>query len=138
MPIVVHVLRVTVQVGNRSTARTKSEGRHIKVNHVEGVVCFYWIVRDSRSFSVVIVEQAAESFPSDQRAICTVAVGRLDQPPVKALMRALYVAMNDVLAERIGRISRVSDPPCKYPTSGNVRNVNSNGLPKRDSCTSMS
>ena len=32
---------------------------------VDGVLCSYWIARDSRSFSVVIVEHAAESFPPD-------------------------------------------------------------------------
>ena len=29
------------------------------------VVCFYWIVPNSRSFSIVIVQQPTESFPSD-------------------------------------------------------------------------
>jgi hypothetical protein len=31
----------------------------------EPVLCHYWIVRISRSFSIVIVEQATESLPSD-------------------------------------------------------------------------
>jgi hypothetical protein len=33
-----------------------------------------------------------------------VTVGRLDQPPVKALMRALYVVMNHVLADEFSQV----------------------------------
>ena len=65
---------------------------------------FCWIVRDSRSFSVGIVEQAAESFPPDQRAFCGVIVGWLDQRTVKTLMRALYVVMNHVLADEFSEV----------------------------------
>ena len=59
------------------------------------VVCFYWIVRDSRSFSVVIVEQATESLPHGQ-------------PPVKALWRALHVVVSHVLADEFTQVSSPS------------------------------
>ena len=57
----------------------------------ERVVCSYWIVPKSCRFSVVIVEQGAESLPPHDRAIRSVIVGWLDQRATKALMRALYV-----------------------------------------------
>ncbi len=56
-------------------------------------MCLYWIVPNSRSFSVVIAEQPAESFPFDQRTIGRVIVGQLDKRTAKTLMRALYVVV---------------------------------------------
>ena len=52
---------------------------------------FYCIVPVSCGFSVVIVEQATESLPFDQRTICLAIVGGLDKRTAKTLMRALYV-----------------------------------------------
>jgi len=44
---------------------------------------FYWIVPNSRSFSIVVVEQTTESLQPGYRAICSVIVGRLDQRTVR-------------------------------------------------------
>ena len=57
------------------------------------------IVPISRGFSVVIVEQATESFKPSQRAIGRVIVGRLDKRTVETLMRALSMVMGHVLAD---------------------------------------
>ena len=67
-------------------------------------MCFYWIARISRNFSIVVVEQATESHPFDQRAICCVIVGRLEQRTIKALMRALDMVMNHVLADEFSQV----------------------------------
>ena len=39
--------------------------RGVKIRMRLPVVCFYWIVRDSRGFSIVVVEQATESLLPD-------------------------------------------------------------------------
>ncbi len=62
------------------------------------VVYRYWIVPQSRGFSVVIVEQATESFTPSQRAIGRVIIGRLDKHTAKTLVRALNMIVSDVLA----------------------------------------
>ncbi len=67
----------------------------------EPVVFLYWIVPVSRGFSVVIVEQATESLPSHYWAICGLIVGWLEKRTDKALMRALYVVVGDVLADSV-------------------------------------
>jgi hypothetical protein len=67
-------------------------------------VFLYWIIPNLCGFSIVIVEQSTESLPFDQRAICRVIVGRLDQPSVKALMRALYVVVSHVLADEFSQV----------------------------------
>ncbi len=64
----------------------------------------YWIVPVSRSFSIVIVEQPTESLPPDYRAIGRAIMGRLDQRTTKALMRALYVVVGDVLADEFSQV----------------------------------
>ncbi len=64
----------------------------------------YWIVPSSRGFSVVIVEQATESLPPDQWAICSVIVGRLDKRTAKTLTRALYVVVSHVLADEFSQV----------------------------------
>ena len=77
-------------------------------------MCFYWIVQNSRSFSIVIIEQATESLPFCQLAICRVIVGRLDQLTVKALMRALYVVMSHVLADELSQV-RLASSSVSFP-----------------------
>jgi hypothetical protein len=67
-------------------------------------VFHYWIVPSSRGFSVVIVEQATESLPPDQWAICSVIVGRLDKRTTKTLMRALCVVVSHVLADEFSQV----------------------------------
>ena len=73
-------------------------------NRLIRVVFPYWIVPESRRFSIVIVEQAAKSLPPGYRAICSVIVGRLDQRAVKALMRTLSVVMSHVLANEFSQV----------------------------------
>ncbi len=74
-------------------------------------MCLYWIVPQSRGFSVVVVEQATESLPPDQRAIGRVIIGRLDKHTAKALMRALCMVMSHVLADESSqvRLTRPAD-----------------------------
>jgi hypothetical protein len=67
-------------------------------------VFFYWNVPVSCSFSIVIVEQATESLPFDQWAICCLIVSRLEQRTIKALMRALHVVMSHVLADEFSQV----------------------------------
>ena len=51
-----------------------------------------------------MVEQTTESLPSDYRAIGSVTVGRLNQPPVKTLVRAFCVVMNHDLADEFSQV----------------------------------
>jgi len=68
------------------------------------VVFQYCIVPVSCGFSVVIVEQATESLPFDQRTICLAIVGRLDKRTAKTLMWALYVVVSHVLADEFSQV----------------------------------
>jgi len=58
----------------------------------------------------VVVEQATESLPFDQRAICRVIVGRLDQLTVKALMRAEADEWRRRILARRGFLKLPDDP----------------------------
>jgi hypothetical protein len=67
-------------------------------------VFLYWIVPKSRSFSVVVVQQATESLQLDQWAIGPVIVGPPDKRTAETLVRAIYVVVSHVLADEISQV----------------------------------
>ncbi len=56
------------------------------------VVFHYWIVPNSRGFSVVIVEQATESLPPDQWAICSVILRTTAATLLRSALKVLESA----------------------------------------------
>jgi len=64
-------------------------------------VCHYSIVPISCGFSVVVIEQATESFPSHDRAVACLIVSWLEKRSANTLMRALNMVMGDVLAQEL-------------------------------------
>ena len=100
--------QVSVNLGRAGTAVAEVDLDQAQVDagfeQMGPVLCLYWIVPNSRGFSVVMIEQTTESLPSHDRATCSLIVGWLDQRAAETLMRALNMIVSDVLADELSQV----------------------------------